>query len=198
MILIALVNLSCYWFQGCQSLAPLPAGFAKKVRLSPSLDGGGGDDADADSFISEGGSRQPQTPSGKLFASTRRELFLGLVGATVFTTSWTAAPIAAKARYVLDDETGQYVEVEETDWQTAWKQRLDKASTMSQDEIFQAARGAGNLELRTGPESDASKKRRAMSACRDAGVRTKASAGTEKECTARVFSGEVDFLLEAL
>ena len=69
---------------------------------------------------------------------------------------------------------------------------------MSQDEIFQAARGAGNVNLKEGIESDASKKRRAMSACRDSSVRQKAQAGNEKECTARVFGGEVDFLLEAL
>ena len=98
----------------------------------------------------------------------------------------------------MDEESGDYVEIEDVAWQTEWKQRLDKASTMSKDEIFQAARGAGNTDLKTGPESDASKKRRAMSACRDAGVRSKTGLADEKECTARVFAGEVDFLLEAL
>jgi len=62
---------------------------------------------------------------------------------------------------------------------------------MSQDEIFQAARGAGNL-----PENDtpAARKRRALSNCRDAKARSTAQAGNEKECTARVLGGEVDFI----
>ena len=104
----------------------------------------------------------------------------------------------ASAYFLLDNETGEYVEVQEDDWQTSWKQRLDKASTMSKDEIFQAARGAGNLDLKDGPESQSSKKRRAMSACKDASVRAKAGAGNEPECTARVFGGEVDFVLKTL
>ena len=109
----------------------------------------------------------------------------------------TGTPTAAMARFVLDDETGDYVEVDDVDWQTAWKERLDRASSMSSEEIFQAARGAGNTELRSGPESDARKKRRAMSACRDVAVRGTAGAGTEQECTARVLAGEVDFILES-
>lgn len=113
-------------------------------------------------------------------------------------SSMLLVPPFAHAIYVIDDETGEYVEVKESDWQTTWKQRLDKAKTMSTDEVFQAARGAGNTDLREGPESDASKKRRAMSACRDAQTRTKANAGNEKECIARVFAGETDFLLEQL
>lgn len=126
------------------------------------------------------------------FLQTTTISIMSLLGAS------SACPQEAQARYVLDDDTGEYVEVQEEDWQTAWKQRLDKAQSMSQQEIFQAARGAGNLDLKDGPESEASKKRRAMSACRDVGVREKAKAGNERECTARVFGGEVDFLLEAL
>jgi len=128
--------------------------------------------------------------------TTRRDV-LKWASLVAFCTE-TAVPSIASARYVLDEETGDYVEVEEADWQTAWKQRLDKASNMSKDEIFQAARGAGNVDLREGPESDASKKRRAMSACRDASVRSKVGVGSEKDCTARVFAGEVDFMLDAL
>jgi hypothetical protein len=109
-----------------------------------------------------------------------------------------AAPQLAQARFILDDETGDYIEVKDEEWQTAWKQRLDKAQAMSTDEVFKAARGAGNLDLKQGEESDASKKRRAMSACRDADVRAKAGAGNEPECTKRVFSGDVDFLLNQL
>jgi hypothetical protein len=180
--LVVALNVSCY-FHCCQSLA---FGFANKMRLDSNLNSVSGCDS-------------LQQPPKDDFAApiARRELLLrGVAGATVLSTALTAAPNAAMARYVLDEATGDYVELEEdADWQTAWKQRLDKASSMSQDEIFKAARGAGNLDLRTGPESDASKKRRAMSACRDAGVRSKAGAGTEKDCTARVFSGEVDFLL---
>ena len=117
---------------------------------------------------------------------------IGMAGAA----SWF--PQEAQARYILDDETGDYVEVEDEDWQTEWRQRLDKAKGMSQKEIFEAARGAGNLNLKDGSESDASKKRRAMSACRNTTIRAKANAGNERECTARVFAGEVDFLLDAL
>ena len=67
---------------------------------------------------------------------------------------------------------------------------------MTTDEVFAAARGAGNLDLRDGPETDASRKRRAMSSCRDAGLRDKAGVKENaKECNARVISGEVDFIL---
>ena len=127
----------------------------------------------------------------------RRQWLRFMAGGTAV-SAWTLGPSTALARYVLDEETGDYVEVDETEWQTAWKQRLDKASTMSIDEIVQAARGAGNVELKAGIESDASKKRRAMSACRDTSARQKANAGTEKDCTARVFAGEVNFMLDVL
>jgi len=125
-----------------------------------------------------------------------RRRFLGSSIAAVFATTLT--PSTAMARYVLDEETGDYVEVEDVDWQTAWKQRMDKASSMSTDEIFQAARGAGNVDLRSGPESDASRKRRAMSSCRDATIREKAGVGTEKECTARVLMGDIDIVLDSV
>lgn len=133
-------------------------------------------------------------PSRRMFLA---KLATGIVATATATLILPVQPAQA-AKYVMDDDTGEYVEINEADWQTTWKGRLDKASTMSKDEIFQAARGAGNVELREGKESQASKKRRAMSACRDAGVRAKAQAGTEKECTARVFGGEVDSLLNAL
>lgn len=129
---------------------------------------------------------------------SRRRQFLGMLVGTTTIGAWLSAPNAAVARYVLDDETGEYVELEDADWQTAWRQRLDKASSMSTEEIFQAARGAGNVDLKAGTESDASKKRRAMSACRDTAARNKANAGTEKDCNARVFAGEVEFILDAL
>lgn len=107
-----------------------------------------------------------------------------------------ATPAPALAYFIMDDETGDYIEKQDEDWQTAWKKRADKASTMTSEEIFQAARGAGNLDLKDGQaESEASKKRRAMSACRDTSVRNKTGAGSEKECTARVFAGDYNFLL---
>jgi len=116
-----------------------------------------------------------------------------------------AKPVSA--RYILDEE-GEYVQVPEQDWKEAWKSRLDKASTMSQDEIFNAARGAGNLDLKaksedgTYEESDASKKRRAMSACRDNEVREKVIVRGHsldlKECNQRVLAGEVDFIMDKL
>lgn len=131
-------------------------------------------------------------------ATTRRDYFWQSVLAGAATI--TAFPQFAAARFVLDEDTGEYVEVDEVDWQTAWKDRLEKASSMSRDEIFQAARGAGNTDLREGPESDASKKRRAMSACRDAAARSKVGGDgiSVRDCTARVLAGEVDFVLEAL
>ena len=133
-------------------------------------------------------------------SSSRRRMVVGnFFAAAGLVAAMIVTPTAAVARYVLDDETGEYVEVDDVDWQTAWKQRLDKASSMSTDDIFQAARGAGNAELRSGPESEASKKRRALSGCRDATVRRRtAGVGTEKECTARVLAGDVDFMLDSL
>jgi len=112
------------------------------------------------------------------------------------TLTTLTAPPPANARYVLDEE-GEYVELQEEDWKTAWKSRLDKAQSMSKDEIFEAARGAGNLELKEGEESDAARKRRAMSACRDGGIRAKAGGnGMDlKACNNRVMAGETDFIL---
>jgi hypothetical protein len=101
----------------------------------------------------------------------------------------------ANAKYLLNAD-GDYEEVtDEEDWQTVWKQRLDKAGNMSSDEIFAAARGAGNTDLREGEESDASKKRRAMSACRDSGLRAKAGVTDTKACNNRVMGGDIDFIL---
>jgi len=88
------------------------------------------------------------------------------------------------------------VEVDEGDWQTAWKSRLDKASAMTTDEIFLAAKGAGNRSNGE-PESPAAQKRRALAGCRDKQYLQKS--GTQaKECTARVLNGEVDFMLKAM
>ena len=134
-------------------------------------------------------------------AMTRRGFWCRASVLTTISTTMVATtglPSPAWARYMLDDDTGEYVEVQDKPWQDELKARLDKASSMSKDEIFEAARGAGNTNLKTGPESDASKKRRAVSACRDASVRSKLGLVDEKACTARVFAGDVDFVLEAL
>ena len=57
-----------------------------------------------------------------------------------------------KTRYVMDDETGDYVAVEEDgDWQKEWKSRYDQMSTMSKDEIFVAAPGGWQYRLE-GPD----------------------------------------------
>jgi len=119
----------------------------------------------------------------------RKMLFSSLASLTTI----VGASSSANARMVLDDE-GEYVEVTDADWQTEWKQRLDKASSMSKDEIFNAARGAGNLQLKDGEESDASKKRRAMSACRDDKLRSKAGASDSKTCNSRVMGGDFEFI----
>lgn len=126
----------------------------------------------------------------------RRHIFLNVMRGVVAST--VLHPQAACARWILDEETGEYVEVQDVDWQTAWKERLDKASNMSQEEIFSAARGAGNKELSTHEEeSPASRKRRALSACRSPAARIAAKAGNEKECTVRVLQGDIDFMLNA-
>ena len=90
-------------------------------------------------------------------------------------------------------------EVKEEDWQTAWKARLDKAQSMSSEEIFMAAQGAGNTQLREGEESEASKKRRAMAGCRNDAIRKKAG-GTKDviACNSRVMSGDFGFVLDAM
>mmetsp|Transcript_49042 Transcript_49042/g.59365 ORF Transcript_49042/g.59365 Transcript_49042/m.59365 type:complete len:189 (+) Transcript_49042:61-627(+) len=111
------------------------------------------------------------------------------------------AAVAAGKRYVLNEETGDYDEVIDPDWQTEWKSRLDKIQTMSKDEVFMVAKGAGNMELKDGEESPASKKRRAMAGCRDEKSRRKVAGGKgidEKTCTNRVFNGEVDFMIDVM
>lgn len=122
---------------------------------------------------------------------------LSLTAAASFPRIASAKP---KTRYVLDDETGDYVEViDDGDWQTEWKSRYDQMSKMSKDEIFVAARGAGNLDSKDlANESSASKKRRAFSGCRDKGTRAKLDNISEKECSKRVLEGDFEFVLGAL
>eukprot|EP00957_Ditylum_brightwellii_P098076 7471148-Ditylum_brightwellii.AAC.1 len=70
---------------------------------------------------------------------------------------------------------------------------------MSTDEVFMAARGAANTQNRELPESDAFKKRRALSGCRDKATRSKVDGGlSEKDCNTRVLGGDVDFILNGM
>ena len=128
----------------------------------------------------------------------RRNIIISVGGflASLGSMSTPCPANAAGSRFILDEDTGDYIEVPEDDWQTTWSKRYEKAQSMSTDEIFKAARGAGNLDLKEGqPESQASRKRRAMSACRDSNSRSAAKVADEKTCTARVFAGETDFIL---
>jgi hypothetical protein len=128
------------------------------------------------------------------FTTTRRQAclaFWGFCGAAVVVPPGNAA-------YVLNDDSGEYEQVEDQDWQTTWKERLDKASTMSPDQVFLAAKGAGNVDLKQGPETDVSKKRRAMAGCRDKTLRQKAGLSEEKACNARVLQGDIDFMIQAM
>jgi len=124
-----------------------------------------------------------------------KSTFVATWGFMTAATTTIGSNSNSAAYYVLDDETGEYIEKEEENWQTTWKARYDKASSMSTDEIFKAARGAGNLELNNNQESNAAIKRRALSACRDSTIRQKLKAGTQIECTQRVLEGEIDFIL---
>lgn len=134
-----------------------------------------------------------QVPSNNV-TENRRHFVKSSLATFVSFLPILAAKEPAMARYVLNDD-GDYEEVADEAWQTVWKQRLDKASSMSKDEIFSAARGAGNMNLKDGEESEASRKRRAMSNCRNSELRKSAGLKDEKQCTVRVMSGDYDFIL---
>ena len=132
--------------------------------------------------------------------NSRRRAFLSTTAATAFFTAVTTTiPQIANARYVLNEVTGEYDEVQDDeDWQSAWGKRLDKAKTMSKEDIFLAAQGAGNTELKNGEESEASKKRRAFAGCRNDNFREKSEEKDVKECTKRVLSGDYQFMVDAM
>jgi len=121
---------------------------------------------------------------------------------TVATLSAVMIPQSAVAakRYILNDETGEYIEQnDEGNWQAEWKSRYDQMQTMTKDEIFVAARGAGNIDQKDMEnESPASRKRRAFSGCRDKPTRAKIGGIDEKSCTKRVLEGDINFVLDAL
>jgi len=146
---------------------------------------------------------RPSTASqsqGGALALSRRNAFLSIrsSGAALLLAA-AAAPKVSNAVMVMNDD-GEYVQVTEQDWQTTWKGRLDKAKAMnSLDDVFTAARGAGNVDPNNNKnDSDAAKKRRAMSACRDTGLVKKTGLLDTKACTAKVLNGEVDFILDSM
>lgn len=134
----------------------------------------------------------------------RRGFLVSVLSTATVAASTVMPPAAAaaepKKRYVLDEETGDYVEVlEEGDWKKEWKSRYEQMSTMSRDEIFVAARGAGNVDSKDlENESPASKKRRAFSGCRDKATRSKLGNIDEKSCSKRVLEGDIEFVLNVL
>ena len=141
------------------------------------------------------------SPSANTENYSSRRAFLS----NTFTTTAAAAtilttiPQQANARYILNEETGEYDEVTDEDWQTTWKKRLEKAQAMGTEDVFLAAQGAGNLDLKEGTEeSDASKKRRAMAGCRNDGLRAKSGVDDVKVCTKRVLSGDFQFMIDAM
>ena len=76
--------------------------------------------------------------------------------------------------------------------QRAW----EKTQNMSQREILMAARG---VSLKPdGPETDKSKKRRAMAGCKDDVFRGEAGYKDEAACNKRVLAGDVSFMLEVM
>mmetsp|Transcript_15537 Transcript_15537/g.33639 ORF Transcript_15537/g.33639 Transcript_15537/m.33639 type:complete len:164 (-) Transcript_15537:3883-4374(-) len=127
--------------------------------------------------------------------SSSRRAFLSTSAATAF---FTTIPQIANARYVMNEETGDYDEVQDEDWKTAWGKRLDKAKSMSTEDVFLAAQGAGNLDSKEGDESEASKKRRAFAGCRNDRFREKGGEKNEKECASRVMGGDYQFMIDAM
>ena len=69
---------------------------------------------------------------------------------------------------------------------------------MSDREKFLAARGALRDADATTPESDKSKKRRAMAGCKEDGFRKQAGYKDEASCNSRVMSGDTAFMLEVM
>eukprot|EP00986_Skeletonema_menzelii_P000438 scaffold128_cov140-Skeletonema_menzelii.AAC.14 len=132
-------------------------------------------------------------------SSSRRSFLSNTFATTTAATLLTIIPQQANARYILNEETGEYDEVTDEDWQTTWKKRLEKAQAMGTEDVFLAAQGAGNLELKEGmEESDASKKRRAMAGCRNDGLRAKSGVDDVKVCTKRVLSGDFQFMIDVM
>jgi len=72
--------------------------------------------------------------------------------ASVYTTKAVIMPLVASTattgkQYVLND-TGKYDQVEDPSWQDAWKDRIDKAQSVSTGDVFIVAQGAGRPDRR--------------------------------------------------
>lgn len=137
----------------------------------------------------------PSSPNQQRDHGSRRAFVstsAALVTAVLTTTN------IAHARYVLNEQTGDYDEVLDEDWQTTWGKRLDKAKSMSTEDVFLAAQGAGNTNLREGEESEASKKRRALAGCRNDRLRQMSGVNSSQECTARVLQNDYMFMIDAM
>ena len=81
--------------------------------------------------------------------------------------------------------------------QRAWESSEGKTST----EIMMAARGASKRDPNAPPESERSRKRRAMAGCHVEGYRLatgSATAESEAACNSRVLGGEAQFMLDVL
>ena len=80
--------------------------------------------------------------------------------------------------------------------QRAWESSNGKTTT----EIMMAARGATKRDADAPPESERSKKRRAMAACHEEGYRKRVGldTDTEADCNKRVLGGETQFMLDVL
>ena len=129
----------------------------------------------------------------------RRALVSSASSALIATFLTTSTPKIVNARYVLNESTGEYDEVVDEDWQTTWGKRLDKARSMSTEDVFLAAQGAGNVDVREGEgESEASRKRRALAGCRNDRLRQLSGMVSSKECTARVLRNDYMFMIDAM
>lgn len=189
------------------SYSALPACFLVTIFLVLSLAilTGMGINKQADAFVFPSSAQSSKISTNMALeakCNDRRRFLLSVLSTSTAALLIPGKAIAAnpKTRYVLDDETGDYIEVvDDGDWQKEWKSRYDQMSKMSKDEILVAARGAGNIDTKDlANESPASKKRRAFSGCRDKGTRAKLDNIGEKECSKRVLDGDYDFVLTVL
>ena len=92
----------------------------------------------------------PSSPNEQRDYGSRR----AFVSTSALATAFLATTNIANARFVLNEQTGDYDEVLDEDWQTTWGKRLDKAKSMDMEDVFLAAQGAGNTNLREGEESE--------------------------------------------
>ena len=134
--------------------------------------------------------------SSSVEESRRRFLVASTTVASLAAAELIAEP--CDARYILNEETGEYDEVEDKDWQTTWGDRLDKAKSMGTDDVFLAAKGGLKQSESDVPESEASKKRRALAGCRTDRFREKSGIKDTKQCTVKVLGGEYDFILDQM